>query len=165
MAGEVPVVGSAVIRQVKGRLDEDKTVIVDIPPGTSCPVVESVRGTDFCLLVTEPTPFGLYDLSLALEVVRELGIPAGVVLNRAGSGDAGMEEYCREQRLPLLMKVPLDRRIAELYSRGVPLVQGMPQWKAAFVSLFRWIERTVSDGGGKKSMERARGYAVPHRTE
>ena len=132
-----------VIRKVKSRLQTDKTVIIDVPPGTSCPVVEAIRGTEFSLLVTEPTPFGLHDLSLAVEVVRELRIPCGVVLNRAGSGDERVEEYCHQQGIPVLMKIPLDRRIAELYSDGVTLVQGIPEWRMAFLELFHGIEKIV----------------------
>ena len=126
-----------VIREAKRRLDTGKTVIVDSPPGTSCPVVESVRGADYCPLVTEPTPFGLYDLSLAVEMAQELGTPCGVVLNRATNDDSTVEEFCRERGLPVLMKIPLDRRIAELYSEGVTLVEGMPGWRPAFRELAR----------------------------
>jgi len=124
-----------VIREAKRHLDTGKTVIVDSPPGTSCPVVESVRGADYCLLVTEPTPFGLYDLSLAVEMAQELGVPCGVVLNRATDDDSAVEEFCRERGLPILMRIPLDRRIAELYSDGVTLVEGMHAWSPAFREL------------------------------
>ena len=127
-----------VIRQVREHASNDNggTVIVDVPPGTSCPVVEAVRGSDFCLLVTEPTPFGLNDLALAVETVRELGIPCGVVLNRAGVGDGKVEEYCEEENVPILLTIPLDTEIARLYSRGIVLVEGLPQWKASFLELF-----------------------------
>ena len=124
-----------VIREVKRLLDTGKTVIVDSPPGTSCPVVESVRGADYCLLVTEPTPFGLYDLSLAVEMAQEVGVPCGIVLNRATTDDSTVEEFCRERGLPVLMRIPLDRRIAEFYSEGVTLVEGMPDWRPAFREL------------------------------
>ena len=91
------------------------------PPGTSCPVVETMRGADFVLLVTEPTPFGLHDLRLAVEVARdELGLPVGVVINRDGVGDAGVDDYCAAEGIPILMRIPLDRRIAEAYSEGCP---------------------------------------------
>jgi len=133
-----------VIRQVKGHIDPWKTVIIDVPPGTSCPVVESVRGSDFCLLVTEPTPFGLNDLALAVEVIRKLGIPCGVVINRGGVGDNKVEEYCNTEGLPILLRISLDTEIARLYSRGIPLVEGMPQWQPAFQQLSEDIRHITS---------------------
>jgi len=133
-----------VIREVKKHIDPAGTVIMDIPPGTSCPVVEAVKDSDFCLLVTEPTPFGLNDLSLAVEVVRKLGITCGVVINRVGVGDEKVERYCHEQGIPILLKIPLDRKIATLYSKGIPLIQGMPEWRNAFLGLFRDIEKIVT---------------------
>jgi len=133
-----------VIREVKEHINPASIVIIDVSPGTSCPVVEAVRGSDFCLLVTEPTPFGLNDLSLALEVVRKLGITCGVVINRAGVGDEKVDSYCHEQGIPILLKIPLDREIATLYSKGIPLVQGMPEWRSAFQRLFQDIEQIVS---------------------
>ncbi len=130
-----------VIRRVKEHIDAGKTVIIDVSPGTSCPVVEAVRESDFCLLVTEPTPFGLSDLALAVEVMRKLNIPCGVVVNRAGVGDSKVEEYCQEGGIPLLLHIPLDTQIARLYSRGVPLVEGMPEWRGAFHKLFQDIRK------------------------
>jgi MinD superfamily P-loop ATPase len=134
-----------VIRMVKERANHDGTVIIDVSPGTSCPVVESIKDSDFCLLVTEPTPFGLNDLALAVAVVRQLKIPCGVVINRAGIGDSGVEEYCHEENLPILLTIPLDMEIARLYSRGVTLVQGMPQWKENFIKLFDRIRELVDE--------------------
>jgi len=133
-----------IIREVKGHIDPGKTVIIDVPPGTSCPVVEAVRGSDFCLLVTEPTPFGLHDMSLAVEVIRKLGIPCGVVLNRDSVGDNKVKEYCSAEGIPILLHIPLDIEIARLYSRGVTLVEGMPQWIPAFRTLFQDISQIVS---------------------
>lgn len=135
-----------VIRMVKGHASDDGLVIIDVPPGTSCPVVEAVKGSDFCLLVTEPTPFGLNDLALAVETARELGIPCGVVINRAGVGDTGVEDYCRRENIPVLLSIPLETEIARLYSRGVPLVDGMPQWKNSFRQLFNSIKELVDEG-------------------
>jgi MinD superfamily P-loop ATPase len=137
------------IRAVKKHIDCSKTVIIDVPPGTSCPVVESIEGSDFCLLVTEPTPFGLNDLVLAVEVVRKLGIPFGIVINRAGFGDTKTEEYCARENIPILLSIPLDTEIAKLYSRGIPLVQGMPEWKERFVRLHREIVRLTSAGSSR----------------
>jgi MinD superfamily P-loop ATPase len=134
-----------VIRRVKELANHDGIVIIDIPPGTSCPVVESIKGSDFCVLVTEPTPFGLSDLVLAVETVRELGIPCGIVLNRAGIGDNKVEEYCRKENIPILLTIPLDMEIARLYARGVSLVQGMPQWKEGFLGLFERIREIASE--------------------
>jgi len=131
-----------IIRKVKEYFNSDGVVIVDVPPGTSCPVVEAIKDSDFCILVTEPTPFGLNDLVLAVETVRELNIPCGIVLNRAGVGDAGVEEYCQKESIPILLTIPLDTEIARLYSKGVPLVEGMPQWKDSFVQLFDRIKGT-----------------------
>lgn len=128
-----------VIRAVKALADTSATVVIDAPPGTGCPVVEAVRGSDFCLLVTEPTPFGLYDLTLAVELTRDLAIPCGVVMNRCGVGDAAVERFCTEQGLPVLLRIPFDRHIAELYCRGLTLAEGMPEWKAAFRDLFEKV--------------------------
>jgi MinD superfamily P-loop ATPase len=133
---------SPVIRRVKEYAKTDGVVIIDVPPGTSCPVVESIKDSHFCLLVTEPTPFGLNDLVLAVEAVRELDIPLAVVLNRAGVGDNKVEEYCRQENIPILLTIPLDREIARLYSRGVTLVKGMPEWKERFIGLFDKIRET-----------------------
>jgi len=134
-----------VIRKVKEQANNEGTVIVDVPPGTSCPVVEAVKDSDFCLLVTEPTPFGLNDLVLAVETVKELDIPCGIVLNRAGVGDGKTEEYCREENLPILLTIPLNTEIASFYSRGISLIEGMPQWKSSFLELFDKIGEIVNE--------------------
>jgi len=133
-----------IIREVKKHIDPKNEVIIDIPPGTSCPVIEAIKDSDFCLLVTEPTPFGLYDLSLAIEVVRKLAIPCGVIVNREGMGNDKVEHYCREQKIPILLKIPLDRNIATLYSRGIPLIEGLPEWRKAFSKLFQNIKEIIS---------------------
>ncbi|MDH4208041.1 MAG: ATP-binding protein [Anaerolineae bacterium] len=128
-----------VIRALKKRIGEDsnRVVILDASPGTACPVVETMRGADFVLMVTEPTPFGLHDLRLAVEVARdELGLPVGVVINRGGVGDRGVEGYCAAEGIPILMHIPLDRRIAEAYSEGVPMVEALPQYRAEFIQLY-----------------------------
>jgi len=132
-----------VIREVKKYIDPANIVIIDIPPGTSCPVVEAVKGSDFCLLVTEPTPFGLNDLSLAVEVVRKLGMPCGVVINRVGIGGEEVERYCHREGIPVLLRIPLDRKIAMLYSKGIPLVERMPRWREDFLKLFQDIKSIV----------------------
>jgi MinD superfamily P-loop ATPase len=128
-----------VIRELKKRIaaNSDRIVILDASPGTSCPVVETMRGADFVLMVTEPTPFGLHDLRLAVEVARdELGLPVGVVINRDGVGDRGVEDYCAAEGIPILMRIPLDRRIAEATSEGIPLVEALPEYRAQFNQLY-----------------------------
>ena len=132
-----------VIKRVKEYINPAATAIIDAPPGTSCPVVESVTGSDFCILVTEPTPFGLNDLALAVAMVRELNIPFGVVINRGGVGDKKVEEYCRTENIPILLTIPLDTEIARLYSRGIALVEGMPRWRESFLGLFFKIRGMV----------------------
>ena len=133
-----------IIREAKKYIDPANIVIIDVPPGTSCPVVEAVKGSDFCLLVTEPTPFGLNDLALAVEIVRKLGIPCGVVINRVGVGNQEVEQYCHREGIPILLKIPLDRKIAVLYSQGIPLIEGMPRWREEFLRLFQDIEDIVA---------------------
>jgi MinD superfamily P-loop ATPase len=134
-----------VIREVKHLVDLTRTAVIDVSPGTSCPVVEAVRGSDFCLLVTEPTPFGFHDLTLAVDVVKALGIPCGVILNRAGGTYSRVEEYCLQKDIPLLMSIPLDVEIARLYSKGITLVKGMPEWREKFLELFHNIEEIVAE--------------------
>jgi len=135
-----------VIRAVKKQADSKATVILDAPPGTSCPVVETIRGSDFCLLVTEPTPFGLSDLTIAVEVAREIDVPCGVVINRDGLGDEGVERYCAQEQIPVLMRIPFDRRIAEAYCRGETLAAAMPSWQEAFRELFGGIRDLAAVG-------------------
>jgi len=137
-----------IIKEVKARADTSGIVIIDAPPGTSCPVVEAIGGSDFCLLVTEPTPFGLNDLILAVETVKELGVPFGIVLNRVGVGYAEVEEYCHRGNIPILMTIPLDTGIARLYSRGVTLAAGMPEWQDRFLGLFNSIRGVVDERTG-----------------
>ncbi len=134
----VPIIGA-----VKGHMDEEGIVILDSAPGSACPLVETVHGVDYCLLVTEPTPFGLHDLKVAVEVVQILGIPMGVVVNFAGIGDRGVYDYCEEKGIPIMMEIPYDRRIAELYSKGIPFVTAMPEWKERFSDLVGRIGEVV----------------------
>ncbi len=132
------------IREINHRLPAGRTIIIDAPPGNSCPVVESMRKSNFVLLVTEPTPFGLHDLKLAVQVAQEeIGLPAGVVINRDGIGDDSVERFCRENDVPILLRIPMDRRIAEAYSNGVPLVEIRPIYKQAFTELYQRIEQEV----------------------
>jgi len=133
-----------IIRQVKKLTGTEGVTIIDASPGTSCPVVEAVKGSDFCILVTEPTPFGLNDLRLAVETVRELGLPHGAIINRVGVGDTRTEEYCRDEGIPVLMTIPLDERIARSYSRGVPLLEALPEYRQRFLDLYERIGELLS---------------------
>jgi len=133
-----------VIREVKKHINRERLAIIDVSPGTSCPVVEAVRDSDFCLLVTEPTPFGLNDLALAIDMLNKLSIPSGVVINRDGAGDSKVEDYCHKEGIPILLRIPLNIEIARLYSKGITLVEGMPQWREAFIKLYNDIEQIVS---------------------
>ena len=141
-------VGEAVspplIREVKKTADKDFLTIIDVPPGTSCPVIEAVKGSDFCLLVTEPTPFGLNDLILAVEVMRKLKIPFAVVINRSDIGDGKVEEYCEKEKIPILMRIPMDRRIATAYSKGTPIVEEIPEYREKFKELYEKIKQMLS---------------------
>ena len=128
------------IKQVKRLITNNKKIIIDASPGTSCPVVETVKGTDFCLLVTEPTPFGLNDLKLAVGMLRKLAIPFGVVINSADIGDQEVARYCESEGIPIVMTIPWDRRIAEAYSSGIPLVEALPDFQDKFSQLYKTIE-------------------------
>jgi len=132
------------IRKIKTLIHNAKPAIIDAPPGTSCPVVESVKGTDFCALVTEPTPFGLNDLMLAVEMVRILEIPFGVIVNMADIGNRDVWDYCQKEAIPILMEIPFDRKIAELYSKGTPLTQALPEYKKGFLKLYHDITSKVA---------------------
>jgi MinD superfamily P-loop ATPase len=131
-----------VIRKVKThRADPGGITLIDAPPGTSCPVIAAMKDTDFVLLVTEPTPFGLNDLKLAVETVRLLGIPHGLVINRAGMGDDGVHIYAKQENLPVLMEIPFDRKIATAYSKGELIISTQPAYKEKFQTLFQDICR------------------------
>ena len=133
------VLSPFIIRQVKASIDVNALTIIDAPPGTSCPVVAAIKGVDFCVLVTEPTPFGLHDLTLAVDVVRQMKIPFGVVINRAGLGNDAAEDYCRGGKIPVLAKIPFDREIAVRYSEGETLVDKVPGMADVFNGLYKNI--------------------------
>lgn len=137
-----------IIRQLKKRHllhDDQRVAILDAQPGASCPVVETMRDTDLVLLVTEPTPFGLHDLRFAVEIARdELGLPVGVVVNREGIGDSGVDEFCAEENIPILLRIPLDRRIAQAIADGQPLIEAMPEYRPRFRELFERIAQEVA---------------------
>ncbi len=132
-----------VIKAVKKQIKEAGNVLLDSPPGTSCAFVETVSGSDFCILVTEPTPFGLHDLKIAVEVLRRVGVPLGVIVNRAGIGDKKVYEYCAKENIPLLLEIPYERRISELYSKGIPFCSEIPEWVDKFQQIYSKIEELV----------------------
>jgi MinD superfamily P-loop ATPase len=132
-----------IIREVKRKTNKDKLVIIDSPPDASDPVIASVSGSDFTILVTEPTPFGLHDLKIAVDVLEQLKIPFGVVVNRANLADTRVYNFCKEKNIPILLEIPYDRKIAELYSKAVPFIKVFEMWKDKFRKLYEDIERIV----------------------
>ncbi|MBN2587059.1 MAG: ATP-binding protein [Candidatus Fermentibacteraceae bacterium] len=137
----VPVI-SALLENYLPVSDE-RTVVIDSSPGTSCPMVEAVGSSDYVILVTEPTPFGLHDLKAAVEVVvGQLGLPAGVVINRDGIGNSDVEHYCHRQGLPLLARIPMDRKIAEVLSDGTSLIQGLPEYRDMFIEILEKVKES-----------------------
>jgi len=155
-AGPVGFVGGALnvgeamctplIRQVKARAKGFSEVVIDCPPGTSCPMVESVKDSGFCVLVTEPTPFGLHDLKAAYEVLKRLDVPSGVIINQADIGDDRIERYCEEAGLPVLMRLPFDRVIAAAYARGRTLIEARPELAEGFRELHRRLLSPARQG-------------------
>ncbi len=138
------------IKAVREAAVSNGLTIIDAPPGTSCPVIAAVKGTDFVLMVTEPTPFGLHDLKLAVEAVRILGIPHGLIINRANVGDGQVKAYAERENIPVLMEIPFDRRIAEAYSKGTLIIDVLPKWRLAFRDLLNRISALVAEGSEDK---------------
>ncbi len=136
--GEIRAV--PLIEKVKKNISLNLDAIIDAPPGTSCPMVEAVKGADYVILVTEPTPFGLNDLVLAVEVLRKLSIPFGVVVNRYDYGDDRTLKYCARENIKVLAKIPFKRKFAEAYSKGIPLVEEFPECSRLFSDIFKRIE-------------------------
>lgn len=132
-----------VIQALKRMVSNDAIVILDAPPGTSCPVVTTLEGSDFCLLITEPTPFGLHDLALAVELLQKLEIRAGVVVNRADTGDEKVEAYCAKKGLPVLLRLPYDQELAINYAQGLSAVGLLPGYKQKFSQLYQDINELV----------------------
>jgi len=141
------VMAPPIIKKVRSYTDPNLVTIIDAPPGTSCPVIAAMNGADFVLLVTEPTPFGLHDLKLAVETVRILDIPHGLVINRAGLGNDDVKHYAQKENIPILMEIPFDKEIARIYSNGQMVVDKLPEYKVKFQDLFRKIEQLVEKGG------------------
>ncbi|MCD4802152.1 MAG: ATP-binding protein [Anaerolineales bacterium] len=137
----VPVISK--LKKWRDLMDAE-VVLIDSPPGASCPVVESLRGADYIILVTEPTPFGLHDLRQAYKVTQELEIPAGVIINRAGIGDTGVEQYCEEMGLQILMQIPLEREIGHGIAQGKSLLDIKPEYENRFLQLHLQITEALS---------------------
>ncbi|MDQ1275492.1 MAG: hypothetical protein QG610_1066 [Euryarchaeota archaeon] len=137
-----------VIKSLQNHIDESRPAIIDSPPGTACPVLAVMGFADYCVLVTESTPFGFHDFCLALEAARALKVPVGVVLNREGLGDSRVEDFCRAEGIPILLRIPNDRMIARLYSEGIPFVKEMPEWKKRFEDMFETIKELVCKSTG-----------------
>jgi len=133
------------IKAVK-KIDPPGIQIIDAPPGTSCPVITTLKGSDFVLLVTEPTPFGLNDLGLAVETVKELGIDYAVVVNRAEEDNPSAQQFCQDRGIPIIAEIPDDRKIAEAYSRGELMISALPQYREVFEKLFKDIHERLSGG-------------------
>ena len=133
------------IKAVKKYVSPTRINIIDVPPGTSCPVITAIKGSDFCILVTEPTPFGLNDLILAVEVLRKLDIPFGVVVNRSDLGDEKTDNYCHRENIPIFMKIPFKKKIASCYSRGETIVESFPEYREQFLELFKTIRNIIEE--------------------
>jgi MinD superfamily P-loop ATPase len=131
------------IHAVKEAAPETDLVLLDAPPGTSCPAIEAVRDSDLVILVTEPTPFGLHDLSLAVEMIRALKLPMGVVVNRAGMGNDSVQRYCSGHRVSVLAEIPDDRNVAEAYSRGEMIADAVPAFARRIEDLLKRIDYGV----------------------
>jgi len=127
------------IREVLKYQNPTRTVIIDAPPGTSCPVISAVQGSDYCILVTEPTPFGLNDLVLAVEVIKKINIPCGVIINRADLGNQEVEQYCQKENIPVLLRIPFSEEIARAYSEGKAIVEVFGNYKNKFRELLESI--------------------------
>ena len=128
------------IEKVKDHINKEMITIIDAPPGTSCPVIAALKSSDFVLLVTEPTPFGLNDLTLAVETVRTMELPFGIVINRCDSGNDGVLQYAKKENIQVMMEIPDRREIAENYSKGVLMVNARPEMKELFKALYSKIE-------------------------
>jgi MinD superfamily P-loop ATPase len=133
--------GVPLLRAVKKKaaIDNKTLVIIDAPPGTSCPFVATINDVDYVILVTEPTPFGLHDLKLAAEVVRNFAKPCGVIINRSDLGDARVEQWCNQENIPVLLQIPFDRKIAEGYAQGRSMVDSAPELRPVLRALLQEI--------------------------
>jgi len=138
-----------IIKKVRSYTNPDLITIIDAPPGTSCPVIAAMNKADMILLVTEPTPFGLHDLKLAVDTVKILDIPCGIVINRAGIGNDEVNKYAEKENIPILMEIPFDKKIAQIYSNGQMIVDELPEYREKFLALFQKIAQLIEKGGQK----------------
>lgn len=129
-----------VIKRLKNYVSKEDLSILDAPPGNGCPTIETMHHADYVILVTEPTPFGLHDLKIAVDIVRKFNIPFGVIINRDGIGNDSVEKYCKEEDIEILMKIPYSGEIAKLYSSGIPFVKEIKEWKRKFIELYEVIK-------------------------
>lgn len=129
--------------RLESYINRSEKVIIDCPPGTSCSMVSAVKNSDFCILVTEPTPFGLNDLEISVEVLKDLGIPHAVIINRDGIGDSAVEEFCNSNSIKILERIPNDIKIARAYSSGFSIPEVYPEWKERFLAIIDNIEKDV----------------------
>lgn len=136
-------IGIPVLKELKRRIVDDVPVVLDCPPGTSCSVVQAIEDCDYCLLVTEPTPFGLHDLELAVKLVELMEIPCGVVINKASDTDKSVQAYCTKKGIEVLMEIPFSQNIARAYSKGILPTENDSSWKLKFRELFRKVEGSV----------------------
>jgi MinD superfamily P-loop ATPase len=133
-----------VTNATKAMNSPEMITIVDAPPGTACPMQEAVADTDYCILVTEPTPFGLANLREAVDTCRRMEVPCGVVINRDRDNDIEMNEYIKDEHLDVLMRVPERRSIAEAYSRGETLLGATDEWRDALLGMYHSIVEAVA---------------------
>jgi MinD superfamily P-loop ATPase len=135
-----------VTRALKKVLPADCTIIIDAPPGNSCPVIEAMNGSDFAVLVTEPTPFGLNDLDLAYKMVLKLKLPFGIIINRSDIGDDRVEKYCDDNKIDILLRIPFDKKLAEAYSRGELAIDKSDSLKEKMLKLYDKIKSRINYG-------------------
>lgn len=138
------VMATPIIHELKDELDPNHLAILDAPPGTGCPAIAAIHGADIALLVTESTPFGLHDLRAAVGVARSLAVPVAVIINRYGIGDDRVERYCAAEGIPIVLKIPFSREIASLYSRGIPFVKELAEWKDRFIVLYEALKKVAT---------------------
>ncbi len=136
---------TTVQNELEKLINKNGIVIIDSPPGNSCSMVMSVKNSDYCILVTEPTPYGLNDLILSMEVLGNLKIPYGVIINRDGIGDSTLEDYCRDKNIKVLLKIPDERNIAKSYSEGKTLIDFNNYYIQAFKKILKEIENTINN--------------------
>ncbi len=140
------------IRDVKRRMNREMDVIIDAPPGTTCPAIEGIKDSDFVILVAEPTSFGLEDLKLMVEVVKKLNIPFGIFLNKKGMGGEGIiESFAESENIEIVGELPFDRTIGELTSRGEIISRVDDKYKEIFLNVWKWLEEHLErDSSGKR---------------